>query len=190
MLPLFRAVLKFCSTNRFFEYSCTSKLLTFFHSLAESINSKGQTNVIFLDFSKAFHKVSHKKLLIKLQRYGIGGENLSWIKDFLFGRTQKVVMDGEESNACDIHSGVPQGSVLGPVLSPLYINDIITDVDSGINLFADDCALYRKIKSVEDAFALQNDLDRLYRCRCDWDMDFNVTKCFSVCHSEEKFYRK
>ena len=129
----------------------------------ESINSKGQTDVIFLDFSKALDKVSHKKLLIKLQRYGIRGENLSWIEDFLFGRTQKVVMDGEESNACDALSGVPQGSVLGPVLFLLYINDIITDVDSKINLFADGCALYREIKSAEDASALQNDLDRLYR---------------------------
>ena len=162
------------------KYSCTSQLLTLVHSLAESINSKGQTDVIFLDFSKAFDKVSHKKLLIKLQRYGIRGENLSWIKDFLFGRTQKVVMDGEESNACDVLSGVPQGSVLGPVLFLLYINDIITDVDSKINLFADDCALYREIKSAEDASALQNDLDRLYRWSCDWDMDFNVTKCFSM----------
>ena len=162
------------------KYSCTSQLLTLVHSLAESINSKGQTDVIFLDFSKAFDKVSHKKLLFKLQRYGIRGENLSWIKDFLFGRTQKVVMDGEESNSCDVLSGVPQGSVLGPVLFLLYINDIITDVDSKINLFADDCALYREIKSSEDAFALQNDLDRLYRWSCDWDMDFNVTKCFSM----------
>ena len=92
--------------------------------------------------------------MIKLQRYGIRGENLSWIKDFLFGRTQKVVMDGEESNACDVLSGVPQGSVLGPVLFLLYINDIITDVDSKINLFADDCALYREIKSAEDASPL------------------------------------
>ena len=162
------------------KYSCTSQLLTLVHSLAESINSKGQTDVIFLDFSKAFDKVSHKKLLIRLQRYGIHGENLSWIKDLLFRRTQKVVMDGEESNACNVLSGVPQGSVLGPVLFLLYINDIITDVDSKINLFADDCALYREIKSAEDASALQNDLDRLYRWSCDWDMDFNVTKCFSM----------
>ena len=68
------------------------------------------------------------------------------------------MMDGKESNACDVLSGVPQGSVRGPVLFLLYINDIITDVDSKINLFADECALYHKIKSVEDASALQNDL--------------------------------
>ena len=90
------------------------------------------------------------------------------------------MMDGEESNVCDVLSGVPQGSVLGAVLILLYINDIITDVDSKINLFADDCALYREIKSAEDASALQNDLDRLYRWSCDGDMDFNVTKCFSM----------
>ena len=137
------------------KYLCTSQLLTFVHNFAESINSKGQTDVIFLDFSKAFDKVSQKKLLIKLQRYGIRGGNLSWIEDFLFGRTQKVVVDGEEPNACDVLSRIPQGSVLGAVLFLLYNNDIITDVDSKINLFADDFARYREIKSAEDASALQ-----------------------------------
>ena len=86
-------------------------------------------------------------------------------------------MDSKESRACDVLSGVPQGTILGPFLFLLYINDIITDVDSKINL-AVDCAFYREIKSGEDASALQNDLDRLYRWSCDWDMDVNVTKCF------------
>ena len=81
---------------------CTSQLLTLVHNLAESINSKGQTDVIFLDFSKAFDKVSHKKLLTKLQRYGIRGENLLRLKGFLSGRSQKVVMDSEESDSCDV----------------------------------------------------------------------------------------
>ena len=91
---------------------------------------------------------------------------LRWNKtvDMVVGKAYRslglVVMDGEESNACDVFSGVPQGSVLGIFL--LYINDISTDVDSKFNLFADDCALYREIKSAEDASALQNDLDRLY----------------------------
>ena len=89
-------------------------------------------------------------------------------------------MDGEESNSCDVLSGVPQGSVLGPVLFLIYINDIVSDIDSRINLFADDCALYREITSADDAIVLQKDLDRLYRWSCDWDMDFNVTKCFSM----------
>ena len=75
--------------------------------------------------------------------------------------TQKVVMYGEESNACGVLSGVPQGFILGSVLFLLYINDIISDVDSEINLFADDCALYREIKSAEDASALQSDLQCL-----------------------------
>ena len=162
------------------KYSCTSQLLTLVHSLAESINSKGQTDIIFLDFSKAFDKVCHKKLLSKLQACGIRGENLSWIEGFLFGRSQKVVMDGEESISCDVLSGVPQGSVLGPVLFLIYINDIVSDIDSKINLFADDCALYRVITSTKDALILQKDLDKLFRWSCDCDMDFNVTKCFSM----------
>ena len=89
-------------------------------------------------------------------------------------------MDPKESNSCDVLSSGPQDSVLSPVLFLLYVNDIITDVDSKINLFADECALYREIKSAEDTFALQKDLDRLYRWNCDWDMDFNVSKCFSM----------
>ena len=89
-----------------------------------------------------------------------------------------MVMDGEESNPCNVLPGVPQGSVLGPVLFPVYINDIVTDIDSKVNLFADDCALYREITSEEDAAILQRDLDRLYKWSCDWDMHLNVTKCY------------
>ena len=89
-------------------------------------------------------------------------------------------MDGEELISCDALSGVPQGSVFGPVLFLLYINDIITDVDYKINLFADDYALYREIKSAE---ALKNDLDRLYRWSCDWDMDFKMLQNVFLCLS-------
>ena len=103
------------------KHSYTSQLLTLVHSLAASINSKGQKDPILLDFSKAFDKVYHKKLLRKLQLCGICGELLSWIEDFLFGRSQKVVMDGEKSNPCDVLSDVPQGSVLGPVIFLVFI---------------------------------------------------------------------
>jgi len=161
------------------KHLCTFQLLTLIHFLGESINSKGQTETILLGFSKAFD-VCHKKLLRKLHLCGIHGENVSWIEDFLSGRSQKVVMDGEESNLCDVLSAVPQGSVLCLLLFHAYINDIVTDVDSKINLFAEKCALYREIRSTEDAVVLQQDLHRLYKWRCDWNMHFYVTKCYSM----------
>ena len=102
------------------KHSFTSQLLTLVHSLAASINSKGQTDAILLDFSKAFDKVCRMKLLRKLQLCGICGEIFSWNEDFLFGKSQKVLMDGEEYNTCDVLSDVPQGSVLGPVIILAY----------------------------------------------------------------------
>jgi len=89
-------------------------------------------------------------------------------------------MDGEESSPCGILSGVLQRSVFGPVHFLVYINDRVTDVDSQKNLFVDEFALYREITSAEDANALKKDLERLYKWNCDWDMHFNVTKCYSM----------
>ena len=101
-----------------------------------------QIDVAILDFSKAFDTVPHKKLLHKLEHYGIRGE-LDWMKSFLTERQQKVVVDGEESYACNVNSGVPQGTVLGPLLFLCHINDLQRHVASQIRLFADDCLIYR-----------------------------------------------
>ena len=150
------------------------------NSLAESINSRSQTHAIFFDFSKAFDKVSHDRLLLKLQSYGIRGQILLWIKGFLSGRTQRVLMDGEKSSSCHVLSGVPQGSVLGPILSLIVINDIVNDVSSDISLFADDCALYRRIDTLDDEETLQNDLNKLCAWSRRWNMEFNVSKCYSM----------
>ena len=101
-----------------------------------------QVQVIMLDFSKAFDKVSHSKLLWKLHQYGIRGTALSWIRAFLGNRSQTAVLEGEESGSVPVTSGVPQGSVFGPILFIVYINDLPEELSSQVRLFADDTAAY------------------------------------------------
>jgi len=103
-----------------------------------------------LDFPKAFNKVAHSRLLYKLNYYGIRGNLLTWLSSFLHGRSQQVVVDGVKLPACEVTSGVPQGSVLGSTLFLFYINDIVLNVISEIRLFADDILLYRTIKNPKD----------------------------------------
>ena len=121
----------------------------------------GQVDTFILDFEKTFDTPPHELLKIKLYGYGIGGKTLKWIDSFLCFRQQRVVVNGIKSDWTPVSSGVPQGTVLGPLLFSLYINDITTDIDSEIRLFADDCFCYReiKIKSTEDTVKLQEDID-------------------------------
>jgi hypothetical protein len=115
-----------------------------------------QTDLVILDFSKAFDTVPHKKLLHKLNSYGINGITHKWIGQFLTARKQQVVIDGERSRSCSVDSGVAQGTVLGPLLFLYHINDL----PSCVRLFADDCLLYCSIKSI-NAIHLQHDLQSL-----------------------------
>ena len=112
---------------------------------------KKQTDLILLDFSKAFDKVAHEKLPQKLHAYGIRGDTLKWIKDFLDNRKQSVVTNGISSSPIPVSSGVPQGSVLGPILFLAYINDLPEQVRSRVRLFADDTAMYLCISSLSEA---------------------------------------
>ena len=105
---------------------------------------------ILLGFSKAFDKVPHSRLLMKLQHYGVRGHLHDWITSFLLGRTQCVVLDGQSSAATTVSSGVPQGTVLEPLLFLFFINDLPSVVSSTTRLFADDCLLYRMIRTTED----------------------------------------
>ena len=123
--------------------------------------------------------------MLKLDHYGVRGTTHAWIKDFLGDRTQQVVLDGEHSSTAPVTSGVPQGTVLGPLLFMAYINDLPDQVTSTARLFADDCLLYRTIKNDDDTVALQKDLDSLQTWENNWLMQFNPDKC-EVIHITNK----
>ena len=109
--------------------------------------------------------------------YGIRGTTLNWIQNFLTNRTQKVVVDGSSSESARVKSGVPQGTVFGPLLFLTYINDLPSTVSSQVRLFADDCLLYRPIKCRADQEKLQRDLSALQDWADRWGMCFNPSKC-------------
>ena len=133
-----------------------------------------------MDFAKAFDKVQHRRLLYKLDYYGIRGSTHKWITLWLSGRFQKVVLDGQASDPVLVLSGVLQGSVLGPVLFLIFINDLPENIRSSVRLFADDCVLYKNIESPTDCQILQDDLNSLAQWEADWQMKFNVAKCHSM----------
>ena len=158
------------------RHSVELQLLRTVHDLAFNLNNKKQTDAILLDLSKVFDKVSHRLLKLKLNFYGIKHQTYQWISSFLSKRTQCVVCGGHISAPIDIISGVPQGTVLGPLLFLLYINDLPECITSSCSLFADDCLLYRKIESAEDCRALQCDLSKIETWANKWLMTFNTTK--------------
>lgn len=157
--------------------SCETQLIGLIEDLTSTLDCNTQTDMIVLDFSKAFDKVSHPRLLHKLEHYGISGRTHSWITAFLSNRTQAVVIENAHSDKVNVGSGVPQGSVLGPVLFLLFINDITDNITSTIRLFADDCTIYRPIRSKLDHQKLQEDLTKLTTWESKWKMEFNVSKC-------------
>ena len=162
------------------KLSCETQLIQAVDDWAKNINSKHQTDVIMLDFSKAFDRVDHKKLLYKLDFYGIRGNTHQWIEGFLTGRSQVVSVNGYQSSPADVLSGVPQCSVLGPVVFLLFINDIGEGINSTFRLFADNCVLYRCIESSQDQLILQEDLQKMNQWAESWRMMFNAKKCYHL----------
>ena len=132
--------------------------------------------MIYLDFSKAFDSVPHERLLSKLRAYGIQGNTLLWIKSFLSGRRQTVVVNGVKSVTSNVLSGVPQGSVMGPLLFLIYINDIVSVIKSPALLFADDVKIFCPIVDQLSALQLQQDLLALKEWSKKWLLKFNITK--------------
>ena len=160
--------------------SCETQLLEFTDELFANMDRGQQTDILVMDFAKAFDKVNHSVLLLKLSHYSIRGEVNRWIAVFLADRTQAVVVNRARSEIVSIKSGVPQGSVLGPCLFLVYINDLPSNLTAQTRLFADDTAAYNTVTSPIDQAHLQKDLDQLAEWEKRWDMTFHPRKCTTL----------
>ena len=162
--------------------SCLTQLLIHIDNILEIVGRGGNVDVIYLDFSKAFDKVDHKILLCKLENMGIKGKIYNWIKSFLTNRSQHVIVDGEISKTAEVISGVPQGTVLGPVLFLLFINDITEAIKyATINIFADESKLSLKIGRPEDHQKLRKDIESAIMWSLLNNMELNMDK-FQMMH--------
>ena len=163
--------------------SCETQLVELLSDIGGSMDSGIQTDAIVLDFSKAFDKVNHRLLVRKLDSAGVDPSVCRWIESFLRDRTQKVIIDGEESEEVMVTSGVPQGSVIGPALFLYYINDLPQRVKSKVRLFADDTIIYADSR---DQNQLQEDLLALEKWEHEWCMEFHPKKCHLISFTRKK----
>ena len=160
------------------QRSCVTNLLSFYSRVVDVIQEReGWMDCIYLDLKKAFDKVPHERLLWKLEhKGGLKGRTLRWMESYLRGREMRTIVKDLKSEWRAVESGVPQGSVLAPILFLIYINDMPEGVNSYMNLFADDAKLCRRVRTEEDCKVLQEDLDRIWRWSKKWEMEFNVSK--------------
>ena len=154
--------------------SCVTQLLEFMEEITEAIDQGHEIDAIYLDYSKAFDKVPHKRLLTKISEYGIKGNVLNWIGDFLGNRKQRVMVNAISSEWRNITSGIPQGTVLGPILFLIFINDMPKVIQCLVKLFADDAKLYQIIKCSQDRDELQGDIGNSKDWSIIWKMLFNI----------------
>jgi len=140
------------------------------------LESGGQIDAIYMDFAKAFDKVSHTKLLIKLKSYGITQEIINWIQNLLIHRRHCVKVYGKSSDCMSVLSGIPQGTILGPILFLIYINDL-PDICEDIYLYADDAKSYKLIRNDSDYQTLQENFNELQKWSNKWQLQLNAAKC-------------
>ena len=160
--------------------ACVTNLLETYDILTTNKLNKKCSDMVLLDFAKAFDKVPHKLLLHKLSRYGLNSYILNWIHSFLTARKQRVILGNVHSNWTHVSSGVPQGSVIGPLLFIIYINDLPDNLTSTVLMFADDTKLIATIdpsNHIPDSLALQNDLNSVTDWTKTWKMELNMSKC-------------
>ena len=141
------------------------------------LDNGGKIDAVYTDFRKAFDSVPHRRLLLKLNAFGVRGKVHAWIRDFLTDRTQVVTVNGETSDESSVTSGIPQGSVLGPILFVAFINDLPQQAKNEVRIFADDTKLFAQSDELEARESLQQDLDNF----CDWSerwlLGFHPQKC-------------
>ena len=166
--------------------STETQLIITIDDITNIIDKGKSVHMAILDFSKAFDKVPHSRLLVKLEHYGIRHNIQKWIQDFLTDRIQRVVCEGNFSSNADVLSGVPQGTVLGPLLFLTYINDLPQHLKCKVRLFADDCLVYTSVNNEENMVSLQEDLKSLQLWQDKWQMSFNPSKCSVMVISNKK----
>ena len=163
-----------------------TQLIITIHDLEKTIQDNKSIHATILDFSKAFDKVPHQRPFRKYEYYDIRENLLKWFESFLIGCTQSLICDGSQSKSIMVTFGVPQGTVLGPLLFLLYVNDLPANLQSSVRLFADDALLYGIISNVDDCNRLQADLLEPDRWQDRWQMKFNPSKCKIICISTKK----
>ena len=168
--------------------STVNQLVDIYNSFCKALDEGKEVRAIFCDISKAFDRVWIKGLLYKLQTVGITGHLLQWFTDYLNNRKQRVVLPGDFSHWANLKAGVPQGSILGPLLFLIYINDIVRNINSSIRLFADDTSLYIIVENpIQAATILNSDLSQIYTWASNWLVTFNPSKTESLLFSRKLF---
>ena len=167
--------------------STSNQLVDIYNTFCKALDDNKEVRAIFCDISKAFDRVWHKGLLFKLKQAGISASLLQWLANYLLNRKQRVLIPGGSSDWLPIGAGVPQGSILGPLLFLIYINDIVMDIGSTVRLFADDTSLYIIVDDpVEAARCLNLDLERIHRWAERWLVKFNAAKSESLLVSRKR----
>lgn len=193
---IYSHVVKFLTSNHLFHpnqhgflkgMSCDTQLALFFNDISSSVDVNVPVDVLFLDFEKAFDKVPHKRLFRKLACLNLNPLVLDWLKSFLTNRNQFVLTNNFSSPMSPVVSGVPQGTVLGPLLFLIYINDLPSNILSNVRLFAD-CVIYRPINSDHDVDILQSDLTLITEWCEKWLMTINVKKTSLISFHRRQTY--
>lgn len=166
--------------------STVSNLLEYTNYICKAFNDHGQVDSIYTDFQKAFDRVNHRVLLLKLKAVGIHGSLLRWLESYITNRSQLVALKGYLSKPASIVSGVPQGSHLGPLLFILFINDLIPKFQNTPLLYADDLKIFRRIESVRDCIQLQIDIDTLLDWCADNGMSLSIKKCSIISFTRKR----
>ena len=162
--------------------SCITQLIEVYDKLTELIDDGKNIDIVYLDFKKAFDSIPHERLLLKMKGYGIVGKTLQWVRSFLTGRKQRVRVGNSYSNETEVTSGIPQGSILGPVLFTIFINDLPEALNVQCKVFADDTKIYEDVNKKDE---IQKDLYTMQEWTEKWNLYFNVSKC-KVMHIGKK----